>query len=100
MPINNFTPPISKEDLEELWLDYTAIEISRKTGLTVNKVYFYARRYGLPPRTRPDTERAPSPAEIAERTAEIRSSWSEEETERRWCGPKREEWRMPQWSYV
>lgn len=100
MPTNDFTPPISKERLEALWLEYTAIEISKKTGLTVNKVYFYARRYGLPSRPRQNLDHSPTPSEIAERAAAIRSQWSDEEAERRWCGPKTQEWRMPEWSFA
>lgn len=43
---------------------------------------------------------SPSPEEIAERAAAIRATWSEEETERRTVGKRRQSWEMPAYAFA
>lgn len=42
----------------------------------------------------------PTPEEIAERAAAIRATWSEEETERRTVGKRRQSWEMPAYAFA
>lgn len=71
----------------------TSQQVADALGIGRSRLFFLARRYGLHARPQ-DTATCrrtddPSPEEIAERAAFVRSSWSEEELERRACGAKR-----------
>jgi hypothetical protein len=77
------------------------LEIASRLGLTKSQIWCVSRRLRLPPRPRAEMERlsAPSPEEIADRCAQVRAGWSDEEREKRIVGPRRRQWSMPAYAY-
>jgi hypothetical protein len=77
------------------------LEIASRLGLTKSQIWCVSRRLRLPPRPRAEMERlsAPSPEEIAERCAQVRAGWSDEEREKRCVGQGQRSWRLPSYAY-
>jgi hypothetical protein len=90
-------PPINPVELRELWAsDMRSDEICERLGVTRGRLFYVAKQLGLPRRPHsleaPTGQAAsiedPTEFEIAARAAVIRQSWSEEEHEKRFVGPK------------
>jgi hypothetical protein len=88
--------------LFRLWnSELSSEEIASRLGVTIARLRKLRCRYGLPSRSTHSTGRQdspdPTPEEIIERAAEVRSRWSaEEEARRLCCGFKK--WRPPEYS--
>jgi transposase len=74
---------------------YSAIELAKTFGVSRNLIYDRVRQYGLSLDDLKEHEVGPTPEEIAERAAEIRAGWSEEEEQRRIVGKGRHRWSPP-----
>lgn len=85
----NLRQNLTREVLEPLWGKISLNSIARRLGERADKVHRIGREYGLPryPR-KPQKQVDPTAEEIEERAAAIRETWTEEETERRYLGPK------------
>ena len=86
--------PVDVKKLFRLWnTKKSSQEVADALGIGRSRLFFLARRYGLQKRPQDVSTcqriNDPSPEEIAERAAFVRSFWSEEELERRACGAKR-----------
>lgn len=90
--------PIDADLLTALWTtERRSDELCEILGCTRGHLYHRAKRLGLPPRpehleapTGPGSERDdPSEFEIAARAALIQATWTPEEREKRFVGPKR-----------
>lgn len=87
----------------ELWhSDLRNDEVAVALGVSRNYLAKVRSRYGLP--KRPDErgvheEDNPTPEQIAERAAEIRSRWSESEHRLRQVGATRARWQPPRYVY-
>jgi hypothetical protein len=72
-------------------------EICERLGVTRGRLFYVAKQLGLPrrdkrleaPTGQAATAEDPTEFEIAARAALIRQTWSEEEHERRFVGPRR-----------
>jgi hypothetical protein len=73
-------------------------DVCKKLKITEASAYYWARKFGLPMFCGTAGEESPSPEEIAERAAEIRESWSEEETQRRAVGRCRGRYEVPSYA--
>lgn len=94
--------PIDVPMLFSLW--HTEIEnreLAAKLGIAQSRLWEIRHRYGLPPRRH---ERKgvgtddPTPEEIEERCAEIRSRWTPQEEALRLVGRSKQGWRPPAYS--
>jgi hypothetical protein len=87
---------MDRELFAELWLAGASVpEMAARLGCRQPAIYSLRVQFGLPRRPRvPCTDKDPTPDEIAERSAEVRARWSEEERERRGIG-KVEAWGVP-----
>jgi len=74
---------------------YSAIELAKTFGVSRAVIYDRVRQYGLSLDDLKEHETGPSLEEIAERAAEIRAGWSDEEEERRIVGKGRHRWVPP-----
>lgn len=90
--------PIDADLLTALWTtERRSDELCEILGCTRGHLYHRAKRLGLPPRpshleapTGPAAAKGdPTEFEIAQRAEIIRQSWSDEERERRFIGPRR-----------
>jgi transposase-like protein len=70
-------------------------EVCKKTGITDQSAYYWARKFNLSAFSAADDDATPTPEEIAERAAEVRSKWSPEEEERRCVGSSRSRYEVP-----
>jgi transposase-like protein len=70
-------------------------EVCKKTGITDQSAYYWARKFRLASFNSVDNETTPTQEEIAERAAEVRSRWSPEEEERRCVGSSRSRYEVP-----
>lgn len=96
---------VDKERLIQLWrTEMSNAAIAAELGITELQLYVAGRHYKLEPRypyvRRVSAKYDPTPETIAERAAEIRAGWSDEEREKRRVGnvvnPK---WEMPTFAY-
>lgn len=81
--------------------EVTLTDIANRFGMAADTVSRRASMMGLPlrgPIWRPAAV-DPTPEEIAERAAEIRSRWSESERRKRIVGPKEARWTPPSFCY-
>jgi hypothetical protein len=80
------------DQVKELWGTLSAPKIADRLGITCQKVYRLAAKAGLPKKSQLPTSADsdgpehgdPTPEEIEELTAVIRSEWSWEEQDRRY----------------
>lgn len=88
---------IDRDLFEELWYAGVSVpEMAARLGCQQPAVYKLRVSLGLPRRPRvPCTATDPTEQEIADRSAEVRARWSDEERERRSVG-KVEGWGVPQ----
>lgn len=91
--------------LFELWASpMTFDEVQKALGVSHSKLYRLAKRHKLPLRARMAQDRKnarepdPTAEEIAQRAAEIRAGWSEQEHERR-AGKRTAMWEAPEYVY-
>lgn len=85
---------VDARELFRLWnTTMSSQDIADKLGVGRTRLFILARRYGLQKRAMDSSTCKrivdPSPEEIAERAAVVRSHWSEEELNKRACGAKR-----------
>lgn len=96
--------------LFQLWHDHSVSndELKELLGLTKHQFYSLKAKHSLPTRpiecqkpnpSRGSNEWEPTPAEIEERAAQVRSWWTPEEEERRRVGPRRQEWAAPKYHF-
>jgi hypothetical protein len=87
---------MDRELFAELWLAGASVpEMAARLGCRQPAIYSLRVQFGLPRRPRVQcTDKDPTPDEIAERSAEVRARWSEEDRERRGIG-KVEAWGVP-----
>lgn len=91
---------MNRPKFEKSWKSSSSVgEVSSRLGITEQSAYYWARKFGLKMFCDPHgDEDSPTPEEIAERAAEIRKSWSDEETERRAVGRVRGRYEIPSYS--
>lgn len=89
-------PTEQQKILSEMWAaGATAAKIAVALGITKAAVYTLRWQYKLPRRPRVIPEEInPTADEIAERAAEVRSMWSDDELDRRAVG-RCSGWRLP-----
>jgi hypothetical protein len=94
---------LTLEQVKELWqVGRPMGEIIIYSGLTQRQIERLAKEYRWHrARSNPSGQLAddPSPEDIAARAAEVRATWSEQETERRYCGKKRQSAQIPGLTY-
>jgi hypothetical protein len=98
---------ISIPELHRVWNSKLHIdEVAKRLKITRTRLYALAREHKLPrrPLVRPekfefDEETDPSPEDIAQQTALLRSTWSETEMLRRAGKSTNTRWDMPQYAY-
>lgn len=99
---------VDTQKLFALWATtMTADEIQKELGISHNKLYSLARHHKLPHRHIPKKSKSrirsresdPTEEEIAQRAAEIRANWSDQEYERR-AGKKSSQWQAPAYTYA
>jgi hypothetical protein len=87
---------LSKDNLREaIPTHYSTIELAKTFGVTRNMIYKKVKDFGLSLDDLKEHETGPTLEEIAERAAEIRAGWSEEEEQRRIVGTGRHRWCLP-----
>ena len=86
----------SKNDLaSKFGTKARVIDIADSLGVTVQCIYYWARKWQiLAPRAADEVE-GPTEQEIAERCAAVRATWSSAEAARRTCRVGRVEYSMP-----
>lgn len=100
-------PVITLQQLLRYWYsDLKAEQVASKLGISRTCLYKLGKRYKLPKRDADKrTSRAykidydPTPQEIEAAAQDIRASWSETESERRFVGSRRKDWAPPAFSY-
>jgi predicted subunit of tRNA(5-methylaminomethyl-2-thiouridylate) methyltransferase len=96
----NETPKIPLDKIKEMWENREALFlIIHKTGIHQKSLEELAKEHGWVKIKRSarniESDYTPTLEEIAEVTAAIRATWSDEETERRYHGKKRKEMTIP-----
>ncbi len=76
---------IRRSEFAILWETQETVEIAKEYEITVNQVWDLAKGFKLGPKPWAKENR-PSPEEIRERAAEVRSRWTEQEMEKRFVG--------------
>lgn len=90
---------MNQKNFERVWRKSDNVgEVCKKLNVTEASAYYWARKFGLPMFCGTSDENSPTPEEIEERAAEIRKSWSEEETQRRAVGRIRGRYEIPSYS--
>lgn len=90
---------MNRAEFEAVWRSSKNVgEVCKRLGVTESSAYYWARKFGLQMFCAPGDEYTPTEDEIAERTAEIRKSWSEEEKQRRVVGRARRRIEIPSYS--
>lgn len=112
------TPSLALPTMQQLLVCWNANlpvdKIAKRFGVAKSVIYRLRDKYKLPAReklppqprvvdpnrlrgTRPEYE--PTPEEILEVTAEIRSGWSAEDYQQRYVGDSRPKWTVPSYAY-
>jgi hypothetical protein len=92
--------PINVPLLFSLWnTDIENRALAEKLGIANSRLWEIKKRYGLPSRKRRHQLETddPTPEEIAERSAEIRSKWTASEESLRRAGSG-DSWKLPSYS--
>ena len=90
---------MNQRKFERVWRKCDSVsEVCTKLGVTEASAYYWARKFGLPMFCGVGDENTPTEEEIAERAAEIRKTWSDEETQRRAVGRIRGRYEIPSYS--
>lgn len=104
----DYTENVDIDELVRLWdTTYSLLDIQIKLGIDVKKLRHLIKKHKIPKR-RPFNDRAdhgertdkdPTEKEIAQMTEEIRSSWSDQEYERRAAVKLSRNWQAPEYTY-
>lgn len=90
---------MNQKKFERVWKRCENVsQVCQKMKISEASAYYWARKFGLPMFCGISDENTPTPEEIAERAAEIRKSWSEEEMARRVVGRMRSRYEIPSYS--
>lgn len=98
------TKRVSIPTLFKLWHGGTNNkEICSKLSISPAYLRKLVKQYKLPRRERGDYGKSriidPTPEELEQRMAETRAGWTEREADSRYCGPRREAWQPPAYTY-
>lgn len=78
---------MNREKFEKVWGSSESVkEVCKKLKISQQSAYYWARKFDLPTFCGTVDVMSPTPEEIAERAAEVRSTWSEAEERRRVVG--------------
>lgn len=93
---------MDRKKFEKAWKSSENVkEASERLGITDQSAYYWARKFGLSMFCADPDENSPTPEEIEERAAEVRSRWSPEEEQRRIVGnARRRRYEIPAYTKV
>jgi hypothetical protein len=88
---------LSKESLSKVWETKGVAEIAAQFGVRKQAIYYWGRKWGLPPRAEPLGPQPvdPTEKEIEERAREVREKWTAQDRKKRQVGGGRKRWKPP-----